>query len=729
MAALRNVFWLQAIIAGLAAFTLSGCALWNASDEPPSAQEAFASEAEQDMLALRAEPFPYKTEIVVEGVEKDEAEDIRSAFERVSQLVQMRNEPPDGRLGLERRIVADRENADGLLRSLGYYDGHADTETDWEASPAVVHVVLTPGVRFTVGSATVETRLREGVKLPEDAQRILERAPSDLKRFGLRDGSPADASAITAAVDKVAEWYSNRGFPFAAVRRARYRLYPSRRELNPLVQVSTGPFARFGELHIEGTENVSPEYLKRIIPWREGRVWRAGRLDAYREMLQQSGLFRDVNVRPDVRAFFPGLSAREAVEAGRTEEKQGAGSTGAPPASSPSGAGAPAANTGGDVSGQASSAVPGSGTSDSGSAGTEAAGKRRPRFRLPDSFENDRLPVLLTVREASPRRTGLGASYDTELGPGVKGYWEHRNLFGEAERLRLTGEVMQDRQEITSSFTKPAFLRNNQNLVSNAYLRNEKTDTYDLTGGYADIGLERKLSWRWWGSVRLSGQAGRLREDDEDWKPYSILGVPVTLRREGTDSLLNPTRGTRLQLSAAPYTGRYRKPFSLVRMQADFSAYYAPFLDEDGRRSDKLVLAGRVAAGGMAGSMGRDVERIPGSLRFYAGGGGSVRGYKYQSLGPRNNKGDPLGGLSFTTFNAELRWRVTENIGIVPFVDAGAIYDKPVPDFGRDLYWSAGLGLRYHTAVGPVRLDFAFPLKDHDNQKTFQMYISIGQAF
>ena len=110
-------------------------------------------------------------------------------------------------------------------------------------------------------------------------------------------------------------------------------------------------------------------------------------------------------------------------------------------------------------------------------------------------------------------------------------------------------------------------------------------------------------------------------------------------------------------------------------------------------------------------------------------GGGSVRGYKYQSLGPHDRNGDPLGGLSFTDVSLEARFRITESFGIVPFVDGGMVYETTMPDWGRDLSWGVGLGFRYYTLIGPIRLDIATPLQDRDNNKAFQIYLSIGQAF
>ena len=118
------------------------------------------------------------------------------------------------------------------------------------------------------------------------------------------------------------------------------------------------------------------------------------------------------------------------------------------------------------------------------------------------------------------------------------------------------------------------------------------------------------------------------------------------------------------------------------------------------------------------------------TIVLYAGGAGSVRGYEFQTVGPLDDSNDPLGGRSLLTFGGELRWRITETIGLVPFVDAGNVYDSIYPDLSEDFFWGAGLGLRYYTDFGPLRADFAVPLDRRDNvDDAFQFYISLGQAF
>lgn len=129
----------------------------------------------------------------------------------------------------------------------------------------------------------------------------------------------------------------------------------------------------------------------------------------------------------------------------------------------------------------------------------------------------------------------------------------------------------------------------------------------------------------------------------------------------------------------------------------------------------------------MAGDSTND---IPATKRFYAGGGGSIRGYKYQTVGPLNSKNDPVGGRSLLEIGFEARVRITEDIGIVPFIEGGNVYESMLPDFADELLWGAGLGIRYYTAVGPIRFDVAVPLDRRDNvDDAFQFYISIGQAF
>lgn len=328
------------------------------------------------------------------------------------------------------------------------------------------------------------------------------------------------------------------------------------------------------------------------------------------------------------------------------------------------------------------------------------------------------LPVLVDVREASFRTVSAGARYATDTGVGLQGEWQHRNLFGAGEKLTLKTPFAQDRRGVQADFEKPAFGRPDQKfLAGSSYLR-EDTDAYDTTAFNAYAGMERKISSDWWGSVKIFGEEGSVTRVEQD--EYRYASLIFTLRRDTRNNIMNPERGTYLQWDVAPTTGYYNGEFSGVSAKVTASGYYAPFDD------DFLVFAARTSAGSF---LGVSMANIPPSLRFYCGGGGSVRGYAYQAIGPKDSDGEPRGGRSFHDINLEARFRVTENVGIVPFLDGGMVYERETPRLFQDFQWGAGIGLRYYTPIGPVRLDVAVPLDKTTDDRGYQIYISIGQSF
>jgi translocation and assembly module TamA len=139
-----------------------------------------------------------------------------------------------------------------------------------------------------------------------------------------------------------------------------------------------------------------------------------------------------------------------------------------------------------------------------------------------------------------------------------------------------------------------------------------------------------------------------------------------------------------------------------------------------------MVIAARAKLGSIAGA---DTDSVPASERFYAGGGGSIRGYGYQQVGPVDSNGDPTGGRSLFEVGLETRFRVWGPIGLVTFVEAGDVYESVYPAPFQSVLVGAGFGLRYFTAVGPIRVDLAFPLDRRPGDDPFQFYVSIGQAF
>ncbi len=123
-----------------------------------------------------------------------------------------------------------------------------------------------------------------------------------------------------------------------------------------------------------------------------------------------------------------------------------------------------------------------------------------------------------------------------------------------------------------------------------------------------------------------------------------------------------------------------------------------------------------------------DIANVAADRRLYAGGAGSVRGYAYQNLGPRDGGGNNTGGRSAFLVSAEARYRLTDQLGVVAFVDAGNAYASTVPDFG-DIKVGVGAGVRYMTAVGPIRFDVAVPLQPRSGDPAVAVYVGLGQAF
>ena len=336
------------------------------------------------------------------------------------------------------------------------------------------------------------------------------------------------------------------------------------------------------------------------------------------------------------------------------------------------------------------------------------------------------LPADITVAEAPFRSISGSARYDTDTGLGLEGAWEHRNLFHNGEKLTVTAPLATEIQGIKAAFEKPAFLVREQRLLASASALREDTSAYRKMAGNASAGLDRRLARQWWGGISLFVESGSLKDNENSEHPYGVVSPRANLRRDSRNNVLNPSSGSEVEIKLTPFTGFYQESFSAMAGSVAASVYYAPLRDKAGRPDDRLVLAGRVEGGAMAGSA---LRNIPSSMRYYAGGAGSVRGYAYQALGPRDNEDDPLGGRSYQIVNLEARFKITENIGLVPFLDGGMVYTDEFPRIIGDMDWGAGLGLRYYTPIGPVRLDVAAPLRRIDGDPPVQVYISIGQSF
>lgn len=329
------------------------------------------------------------------------------------------------------------------------------------------------------------------------------------------------------------------------------------------------------------------------------------------------------------------------------------------------------------------------------------------------------IPVEVSLTERSPRSLGAGVSASTSEGLGANAFWTHRNLFGGAERLDVTGRVSQVESSLTSELRLPDVVANDQDFILGGGLIEETTDSFESQKFTVGGRFERRLSDVLSVDYGTTFERSRIDEDGTE-SQFTLVGLPVGFSVDTSDDLLNPTEGGRTRVRFTPYLETLGSSLGLYSVTARHAHYLALDADRD------VVLAGRAAVGAIVGG---STSNIPADKRFYSGGSGSVRGYGLQKIGPLNAAGEGTGGRSLIELGAELRWRVYEDFGIVPFIDAGQVYDDETPELSQELQWAAGLGFRYYTAIGPVRADIAFPLNPRSTDDVFQVYFSLGQAF
>ena len=333
-----------------------------------------------------------------------------------------------------------------------------------------------------------------------------------------------------------------------------------------------------------------------------------------------------------------------------------------------------------------------------------------------------RIPITYTVTERKPRSIGAGAGYATDEGPIVSFFWEHRNFLGAGEKFESDLYFSPLRQELSTNFIKPDVGGRTHNLLAGTSVKAEDTDAYESKSVGAGVAIERPLwSDRVTGSLGVAYRLAKIKPKEEEEASFGLLSLPGTIKMDYSDNLLDPTKGWRLNFLAAPYTDTLNAGASFLKSQA-VATTYVRLTD-----SAQYILALRGNLGSIAGASRDD---IPADERFYAGGGGSIRGYGYQLAGPLNDDNDPVGGRSLIEFSGELRYRMTDTIGLVYFIDGGTVADSALPSLEERLFIGTGPGLRYSTPIGPLRLDLGVPLDRRPAvDDIVQIYVSIGQAF
>lgn len=619
--------------------------------------------------APSAAALPYRLEFNLG--EADEAKALTRTLQDASLLYRLREDaPPDGET-LARRMVSDLNPLVDALWSQGYFNAEVALVVDGvslrvgaEPDARLIRALESHRNREPVPiTVTVAPGPVFGLREIAVTERGVAGAPAianPQKVTRLDPGDPATAASLRAAQAALVDHLRAQSRPLAKVVELRPVVDHAARTMDVTYVVEPGPVAGFGDVTLGDTAEIPPAVVRSFIYLEPG--------DPY-----------SPKALTDTRKSIATIPAVASVRIREGQSLDGAGN----------------------------------------------------------------LPIFVEVTERPKRLIGFAARYSTIDGPAVKTYWEHRNLFGGAERLRIEGDVFLapriDGTKIREigdfeksdlggrfsfSFLKPALGGSRYDWLLDGAATRQRVGTNRFGGYTARYGnVTTAIRHRFSDTFSVSGGLEVERGQTSDvlgQVDYTLVGIPLSVRYDSTDSLLDATRGYRATASVTPYPTFMGSTVGLVQSQATFSAYYA--LDEDAR----YVLAGRVGLGSISGA---SLDEVPATRRFYAGGGGSVRGYAYRTLSPVGPLNRLTGGRSLFEGSVEARIKVTDTIGVVPFFDAGTAFEGSLPDFKQRLQMAAGLGLRYYTAIGPIRVDVAAPLNPRKGDKPVALYVSIGQAF
>ena len=595
------------------------------------------------------DPHEYELEL---RVEPTEAEDIvRSA----SALARGEGETVPGAAGVITRAKGDYKRILAGFYDAGHYGPSISIRVESREAAGLrvgeelprksrVVVEVEAGPAYDFG----EARIVNAAPPPADRDDRVA-APAD---EGFAPGERARATAVRVAGKLAVEAWRQQGHPKAKVAGREATAVHPERFLNVAITLDPGPYARFGDVLVQGTERMDPEFVAYMTGLPRGKEYDPDEIKRVQARLDRLGVF----------------ASRRIVE--------------------------------GEVD------------------------------------DDGLMPLDVFVQERKLRRIGAGATLSTLDGLGAETYWLHRNLFGRAESLRLeasvggVGTATDDLEEldygVAATFRKPGLFTPDTDLVLNAFARAETNETYReiSTGGSALV--EHFLTPR---TTLRYGALAKLSEFEDafgtrDFSVFSALG-------EGTfdyrDDKLDATEGWYALARAQPFI---ETQFSNtgVRLLAEARAY------EDFGTRGRTVLAGRLKVGSV---LSPPIDETPPDMLFLTGGGGSLRGYAFNSVGLERTVTDAAGNVASQTVggrgliegSVELRQRFGKNFGAVAFVDAATVSADPLARFDETVRVGVGIGARYYTGLGPIRLDLAVPLNPGDDDGEFGLYVGIGHAF
>ncbi len=537
---------------------------------------------------------------------------------------------------LRRTATREASTLTQLLQSQGYFDATVSPRVTRRGRTVSVTYRVRPGTRYTVDDFIIQYQ-----------DPTISGRPQTFTAAEVTVAADPTGESLAQMEAALLQHLWDTGFPSAEALGRYVEAKPSTRTARAIFPIRTGPRARYGVLRVSGTEQTKTSYIEAIGQIPTGEIYNRSQIDAFRDDLGGTALFREVSIQP-----------------GPTADD---------------------------------------GTTD----------------------------ILVELDERKRRTVGFGLSFATDLGPGATATWENRNLLGAGETLAAALSFTAPLQRGELTFEKPV-PRWPGSWQLSGLVENEDTDAFEAQSATLGGSL-RKLFFD--DALTLSGGVSysyaQITDSDGTEENFSTASFPLAALFNNENDALNPTQGHRANLNITPFVGT--TSFAQVELGGASRIGFG--------RNDRTLLAARALVGA---SFGAERADIPATERFFAGGGGSVRGYGFQEAGPIDDNGNPEGGSSIAEINVEARQRLTEKLQLALFTDGGAVYDSETPDFSGDFLVGAGAGIRYATPVGPIRLDVAVPLTRRtirqqsidtgEDEVVFEddavhLYIALGQPF
>ena len=616
--------------------------------------------------AHAANPQPYKVDWASSGEKA-----IDSTMKLTSQLETLRETAAVDPFGLIARARGDVNRLQTVLQSFGYYDGSVAITINGITLDSE-ELGNTLGALPKKSSARVRIVPTLGPLFHVRHIEFKGNLPAGFEQnVRLAAGAPAVASDILAAGATLQAALQDAGYAFASVDKPAAYERPAQKVFDLTYAVSAGPRVRIGQIRIAGLKEVRESFASRGLLVHTGEQYDAAGIEKARQALLSLGVFSTVS-----------------VELGKA-----------------------------------------------------------------DSAQN--VPITFVVQEAKKYTVGVSAGYSSDLGGSAGFNWSDHNVLGSGQQLttsltaiNLGGSASTGiGYDATVGYSIPDFMRPDQTLGYSVAALRQALQAYTQTGETAGTSLSRKLSSLWNLTIGLSYEHEIIGQESLLTCPvlqpgvsvlpqsdcrqvsylYNLFMLPVSASYDSTDlasPLDDPTHGFRLSLSVTPTFshGAAASGKLYTVMQGSIAAYFDAHQLFAGDPPGRTVIAARALSGA---ALGATQFSLPPDQRFYAGGSGTVRGYRYQSVGPEFADGNPEGGTNMEALNLELRQRVGTNLGFVAFVDSGGVSSPS----GSVYRVGVGTGVRYYTSIGPIRFDVALPTNRRPNDDRFEIYIGLGQAF